>query len=378
MATKVLITGGAGFIGSHLADNLLRYGYEVRVLDNLMAQVHGPERRPPPYLHKGVDLCVGDVRDRSAVERALRGVEIVYHFAARDGVGQSMYEMAEYTSVNNEGTAVLLQGLVGLPIRRLILASSMSIYGEGLYTYSRNGHGHSLYPREVPARSLTQLKAGEWELRDEEGRPLIPVPTPETKTPSLESVYALSKYHQEKLCLIAGRAYGIPTVALRLFNVYGPRQALSNPYTGVLAIFASRLLNGREPIIFEDGRQQRDFVSVYDVVEACRLALVKEEAAGKAFNVGSGVPRTIFEVAMAMGAAVGRQAILPQVTGKYRMGDVRHCLADITRAQLVLGYVPRHDFAHGLSDLLKWLDGKLPSDRTLDARAELDSRGLTI
>jgi dTDP-L-rhamnose 4-epimerase len=377
MSIKVLITGGAGFIGSHLADRLLRCGYEVRVLDSLLPQVHG-ERKPPAYLDKSVELCVGDVRDRNAVERALQGVEVVYHFAARVGVGQSMYEIAEYTSANNEGTAVLLQAMVGLPIRRLVVASSMSIYGEGLYTAATNGDQHPSRAREVPARSLAQLKAGDWEVRDEHGRALTPVPTPETKTPALESVYALSKYHQERLCLVAGRAYGIPTVALRFFNVYGPRQALSNPYTGVLAIFAARLLNGRQPIIFEDGHQRRDFVSVYDVVEACRLALEKEEAAGTVFNVGSGEPRSILEVARAMATAVGQEAISPQVTGKYRMGDVRHCFGDISRANLVLGYAPRHGFAHGLSDLMKWLDGKLPPDRTHDARVELDSRGLTI
>ena len=376
MPTKVLITGGAGFIGSHLADELLKSGYEVRILDSLLPQVHG-ERKVPSYLDTNVELCVGDVRDQRAVERALAGVEVVYHFAARVGVGQSMYEMTEYTSVNNIGTSVLLQAMLGLPIRRLVVASSMSIYGEGLYT-SANGDGSGAHGREVPARSLAQLKAGEWELRDEKQRPLRPVPTPESKTPSLESIYALSKYHQERMCLVAGRAYGIPTVALRFFNVYGPRQALSNPYTGVLAIFASRLLNGRPPLIFEDGRQQRDFVSVYDVVAACRLALEKEEAVGRVFNVGSGEPRTILDVATAMGTAVGRKAIAPQITGKYRMGDVRHCVADISLANALLGYRPRHGFAEGLADLLQWLDGKLPPDRTLDARAELDARGLTI
>ena len=378
MKSRVLITGGGGFIGSHLADELLRVGHEVRALDCLLPQVHGAERTPPSYLDKRVDLRVGDVRDRRAVENALVGVEVVYHFAARVGVGQSMYEMAEYTSVNNEGTAVLLQAMVGLPIRRLVVASSMSIYGEGLYVTAGNGDARALRGREAPARSLDQLKAGEWELLDEQRRPLSPVPTPETKTPTLESVYALSKYDQERLCMIAGRAYGIPTVALRFFNVYGPRQALSNPYTGVLAIFAARLLNGRAPLIFEDGRQQRDFVSVYDVVAACRLALERDQAVGQVFNIGSGEPRTIFDVAVAVAAAVGRPMIAPQVVGKYRMGDVRHCFADISRAKAVLGYAPSHAFAAGLSDLVEWLDGKAPQDRSLDARAELDARGLTI
>jgi dTDP-L-rhamnose 4-epimerase len=378
MSTKVLITGGAGFIGSHLADELLRCGYEVRVLDNLLPQVHGAERRRPPYLDKNVELVVGDVRDRGAVERALSGVEVVYHFAARVGVGQSMYEMAEYTSVNDGGTAVLLQAMVGMPIRRLVVASSMSVYGEGLYTAPTNGDGRPASSREVPMRSLPQLRAGDWELRDEHGRLLRPVPTPETKTPSLQSVYALSKYQQENLCLVAGRAYEIPTVALRFFNVYGPRQAPSNPYTGVLAIFATRLLNGGAPLIFEDGRQLRDFVSVYDVVDACRFALEKDEAAGRVINVGSGEPRSILDVATTMAKAVGRSAIVPQVTGKYRMGDVRHCFADISRARTVLGYAPRRNFAWGLEDLMTSFDGKVPHDRTLDARDELDARGLTI
>jgi dTDP-L-rhamnose 4-epimerase len=379
MAMKVLITGGAGFIGSHLADELLRVGHEVRVLDNLLSQVHDPGQRAPAYLNEGVELCVGDVRDPAAVERALTGVEAVYHFAARVGVGQSMYEMAEYTEVNNQGTAVLLQALVRQPIRRLVVASSMSVYGEGLYRPAGgNGDSRGSHGREVPSRPLAQLKRGEWELCDEKDQPLVPVPTPETKSPALESVYALSKYHQERMCLVAGRAYGIPTVALRFFNVYGPRQALSNPYTGVLAIFASRLLNGRPPLIFEDGRQQRDFVSVYDVVEACRLALDKADVAGEVLNIGSGEPRTILEVATTIAKAVGQPNIVPSVTGRYRMGDVRHCFADISRAQAVLGYAPRHRFADGLEDLVKWLDGKLPPDRTSHARAELDARGLTI
>ena len=263
---RVLITGGAGFIGSHVARALLERGDRIRVLDNLTPQVHpGSER--PEYLDTDVELVVGDVRDAHAVRRALLDVDSVIHLAARVGVGQSMYEIAEYVAVNSQGTAVLLQALLDHPVRRLLVASSMSIYGEGLYL------DESGSPAAACERTREDLAARRWEPRAADGRPLTPVPTPEDKPPVLSSIYALNKYEQERSALIFGRAYGIPTAALRFFNVYGPDQALSNPYTGVLAIFASRLLNEKSPMIFEDGRQRRDFVSVDDVARACTLAL---------------------------------------------------------------------------------------------------------
>ena len=267
MKKRVLITGGAGFIGSHLADELLKHGYAVRALDCLSPQVHGPAADRPDYLDEDVELLVGDVRSRTALRKALRGVDMVVHFAARVGVGQSMYEVADYTEVNNVGTAVLLEELMRKPVERLIVASSMSIYGEGMY--------QTLAGLTMPGleRPLEQLRAKQWELRSPDGDILEPIATPETKQPSLASVYALSKFDQERMCLLIGRAYQIPTVALRFFNVYGPRQALSNPYTGVLAIFAARLLNDRAPLVFEDGYQQRDFVSVYDVAQLARPRL---------------------------------------------------------------------------------------------------------
>jgi len=281
MRKQVLITGGAGFIGSHLANELLEYGYRVRVLDNLCEQVHGPERRRPGYLNTEVELQVGDVRDPTAVAKALRNVDAVYHFVAAVGVGQSMYEIAEYASVNNLGTAVLLEALIKKPIQRLIVASSMSLYGEGLY---KDAQGRIT---DAAARTIEQIREGDWEVRDTHGNPLTPIPTPETKPPSLNSIYALNKYDQEQMCLMIGRTYNIPAVALRFFNIFGPFQALSNPYTGVLAIFAARLLNNRAPLINEDGMQKRDFVSVYDVARACRLALETPEAGGHVFNVAS-------------------------------------------------------------------------------------------
>ena len=347
MSGHVLITGGAGFIGSHLADELLRGGHRVRVLDNLSPQVHGPERQRPDYLHGDVELMVGDVRNRAAVDRALEGVDAVYHFAAAVGVGQSMYRVEEYTSINNIGTAVLMEGIVAKkqPLRRLVVASSMSIYGEGLYQDS------SGVIRAGSGRDLEQLKRGEWEMRAASGEILAPVPTPESKEPCLESVYALSKYDQERLTLILGRAYGIPAVALRFFNVFGPRQALSNPYTGVLAIFAARLLNGAAPMIFEDGLQRRDFVSVYDVARASALALDDDRAVGEVINIGSGRSFTVREVAEKIARATGQESLAPEISGKYRMGDVRHCFADIGRAHDLLGYTPQVAFEEGMAEL---------------------------
>jgi dTDP-L-rhamnose 4-epimerase len=372
MGKHVLITGGAGFIGSHLANELLAHGYRVRALDNLSPQVHGSDAERPEYLDEEVELHVGDVRDAAAVEKALRGVDIVYHLAAAVGVGQSMYEIEKYTSVNNIGTAVLLEALIKRPVEKLVVASSMSIYGEGLYA------GSDGKPVTVPERPIEQLRAHAWEVRDAQGEVLMPLPTPESKTPTLSSVYALSKYDQERLCLMTGRAYGIPTVALRFFNVFGTWQALSNPYTGVLAIFASRLLNDNPPLIFEDGYQQRDFVSVKDISKACRLAAEVEAAAGGVFNIGSGRAYTVRQVAARMAEAVGKPNLQPEITGKYRVGDIRHCYADISLAREVLGYEPRIGLEEGMVQLAEWLEGQVAVDLIAQARKELDARGLAL
>jgi dTDP-L-rhamnose 4-epimerase len=248
----------------------------------------------------------------------------------------------------------------------------MSVYGEGLY---RASDGSLVSTAE---RSLPQLRAGQWEPTDRVGRKLTPIATPETKAPSLASVYALSKYDQERMCLMIGRAYEIPTVALRFFNIFGPRQALSNPYTGVLAIFAARLLNDRSPAIFEDGLQQRDFVSVTDVARACVRAMEVPEAAGGVFNIGSGRPSTITDVARRMATVMGKEYIAPEVTRRYRAGDIRHCFADITRAREVLGYEPQVTLDDGLGELAEWLAGQVACDRVAEASAELAARGLTV
>jgi dTDP-L-rhamnose 4-epimerase len=257
-------------------------------------------------------------------------------------------------------------------VERLLVASSMSLYGEGLY---RTQEGEACLGAE---RTLEQLRAGDWELRDGQGRVLQPAPTPESKLPALASVYALSKFDQERMCLMIGRAYQLPVVALRFFNAYGPRQALSNPYTGVLAIFAARLLNDNPPKIFEDGLQQRDFVSVYDLARACRLALETPAAAGEVFNVGSGHPCTVRDVAVRLARVLGKEHIAPEIMGKYRVGDIRHCFADIGKAQRVLGFSPRVTLDDGMAELAAWLESQAAVDRVAQASAELSKRGLTL
>jgi dTDP-L-rhamnose 4-epimerase len=343
----------------------------VRALDALLEQVHGPSRTRPAYLADGVDLRIGDVRHAPTLKEALVGVDAVLHLAAAVGVGQSMYEVANYTSVNSHGTAVLLDVLATRDVGRLVVASSMSIYGEGRYV-ADDGTIH-----DGVERSRDQLERGRWDPADEDGALLRPVGTPEDKRPILSSIYALTKYDQERMCLIAGRAYRRSTLALRFFNTYGPRQALSNPYTGVLAIFAARLLNGRSPLVFEDGEQQRDFVSVHDVARACCLALERPEVDGEALNIGSGEPRTVSAVASLLSEVLDVD-LEPELTGKYRMGDIRHCYADVRRAEEHLGWAPQVSLEDGVAELGRWLAGQQAEDRTGQMRSELERRGLTL
>jgi dTDP-L-rhamnose 4-epimerase len=364
----VLITGGAGFIGRRVTQRLLDRGYTVRILDPLIEQVH--QGRRPDDLSPEAELIIGDVRDRSALDRALTGCHAVIHLAAEVGVGQSMYAVERYVSVNDLGTAALFEALIDRGIRRVVVASSMSIYGEGLY---RTAGGRLV---ETAVRTPRKSYDASWDPLDEEGRPLTPVPTPEWKRPSLASVYALTKFVQEQLTLTLSSAYGMEGVALRLFNVYGPGQALSNPYTGVLAIFASRLLNGQRPLIFEDGRQRRDFVHVDDVARAFVLALEEPAAAGQVFNVGSGQDRSILEIGTLLASAMGRPDLTPETLGKARAGDIRHCFCHAGTARDVLGFTAAKDFSAGLAELAEWVARQAAHDGVDEARRELEKRGL--
>ena len=370
---QVLITGGAGFVGSHLADGLLAAGHQVRILDDLTPQVHQDGR--PAYLSRDVELIVGDVRDPNLLREVLKGVDLVFHFAATVGVGQSMYEISRYMSVNTQGTAELLQAILDTktPIQKLIVASSMSIYGEGRYVC-----GDCAQPAFPRVRSVSQLKAGRWELHCNAcGGVLQPEPTHETKPSEINSIYALSKRDQEELCLIYGRTYGLPVTALRFFNIYGTRQALSNPYTGVAAIFAARLLNNQAPLVFEDGEQQRDFVSVHDIVRANMLAMDRPESDGEVINIGCGKPIKIRRVAEILAAALGKAELVPVITQKYRSGDIRHCYADLTKARLLLGYEPQVKHEEGFRELAAWLAHQEADDRAETMLKELSTYGLT-
>jgi dTDP-L-rhamnose 4-epimerase len=364
--SRILITGGAGFIGCHLANALHSRGYDVRVLDCLLDQVH--ESQPLDPILREVELIVGDVRDPAIVARAIKGVDAVVHLAAEVGVGQSMYAIDRYVATNDLGTAVLLQALLAQPVRRLVVASSMSIYGEGLYQDSDGNLVEDVVRQ--PRRG-----AGGWDPLDHKGHPLKPLPTPESKRPALASVYAISKFVQERLMLTVGAAYDMQAVALRLFNAYGPGQALSNPYTGVLAIFASALLNDRPPQVFEDGMQRRDFIHVGDVAQAFVLALEAPNASG-AYNIGSGRVVTIAQVAGEIVAAMGREDLRPEFLDKARAGDIRHCFGDITLARRELGYNPQRTFADSLPELADWVRRQQTVHRVDQARRELEIRGL--
>ena len=367
---RVLVTGGAGFIGSHFIDRLLAAGHEVRVLDSLDPQVHSGW---PDYLAADVDRIEGDVRDRDAVKRALAGVDRLVHLAAAVGVGQSMYEIERYTSVNAMGAAVVLEAAMDVrgELEKAVVASSMSIYGEGLYRCPAEDVLHTPEPR-----SDEQLARREWELVCPScGAALEPTGTPESKPLHPLSIYAVGKRDHEEMFLAWGRAYKVPTTALRFFNVYGPRQALSNPYTGVAAIFASRLLNTRPPVVFEDGRQSRDFVHVTDIAAGLEAALDPGKGDYRAINLGTGVSTSVLRVAEVLARELG-VGVEPELRQEYRAGDIRHCYGDISLARQELGYEPRVTFDDGMSELAEWLADQEAEDRVEEATAALVERGL--
>lgn len=373
MSRLALITGGAGFIGSHLADLMLSSGYRVRVLDSLDPQVHGEGRLRPDYLSPDAELQIGDVRDHDAVGRALEGVDVLVHFAAAVGVGQSMYEIERYTSINSLGAAVVLEEALKKrdSLQRMLVASSMSIYGEGAYCCDVCG------PVSPGLRRPEQLARHDWEMHC----PLCdltchPIPTPESKPLAPTSVYAVGKRDHEELFLSVGDAYGIPSTAMRFFNVYGERQALSNPYTGVGAIFASRLLNGNSPVVFEDGGQSRDFIHVSDLVKGCLAAIENPGAHGRVFNLGTGNQVSILQVGRAIASELGRDDIPFTIRNQFRAGDIRHCFGDVSLAGSVLGFKAAIPFSEGVRELCRWVRGQTAVDMVDKATEELSRRGL--
>lgn len=372
MPGHILITGGAGFIGSFLTDRFLAHGWRVRLLDRLDPQVH--PRGAPAYLPADAELRVGDVRDRAALHPALDGVDAVIHCAAAVGVAQSLYRVQHYIDTNAGGVAALLDALIERrqSLRKLVVLSSMTSYGEGLYRRPSDG---ALLRASV--RSEEDIRRWGWDVVDSaSGERLDPVPTPEDAALLAHNVYALSKRYQEDLALSLGRLYGIPTVCLRLFNVYGPRQSLSNPYTGVLAIFLSRILSGRAPVVYEDGLQTRDFISVHDVVRAAALAIDRPDCADMVFNVGSGIARPIAEIARTLAQLVGRADLAPDISGQFRAGDIRHCTADISRIGAALGFAPQTDWAASLAEIIDWSQMATASDHFAQAEQELRAYGL--
>jgi dTDP-L-rhamnose 4-epimerase len=369
---KVLVTGGCGFIGSHLVDELVKEGHKVRVYDLLEEQVHQGKR--PDYLNKEAEYIFADIRDKDKLKKSLKNIEIVFHQASQVGVGQSMYEIEKYVSHNCLGTAVLLDLLINTnhKVQKLIVASSMSIYGEGAYNCKKCG---KVYPS---LRKEIQLKKRKWEMYCPKCNSKVrSIPTSEDKPLFPTSVYATTKRTQEEMCLQIARAYKIPAVALRYFNVYGPRQSLSNPYTGVIAIFLSRVKNNRPPLIFEDGGQSRDFIYVSDIVKANILAMKNKNADYDFFNVGTGQSKNILEVANTI-INLCNKKLSPKIVNKFRHGDIRHCYADITKIKKKLGFAPEISFEEGIEELLHWSEKEEAKDLTYKAQRELEKRKLTL
>ncbi len=368
---KILVTGGAGFIGSHVVDRLVSDGRSVVVLDNFDPQVH--QGKKPDYLNKGAEYIEGDVRDEKPLKKALKDVDVVLHLAAKVGVGQSMYEIKEYVSCNTFATAFLWDHIINnkLNIKKFVVASSMSIYGEGAYSCAKCGSATPYLRKEE------DLKKKIWEpLCPGCGGALKPLPTNEEKKLLSTSVYAITKKDQEELSLNIGSSYKIPTVALRFFNVYGSRQSLSNPYTGACAIFSSRIKNNHAPLIYEDGLQMRDFISVADIAQACVLAIDSDKLDYDFFNVGTGRALTIKEVAGIL-IKLYKKDLIPEVVNRYRVGDIRHCYADITKIK-ICGFAPKVKLEDGMRDLAEWGERVEAVDRVAEADSELEKRRLKV
>jgi len=368
---KILVTGGAGFIGSHLVDRLVDERHDVRVLDNLEYQVH--QNKSPTYTNKKAEYIYGDIRDEAILKKSLEGTEVIFHLAAAVGVGQSMYQIKKYSDVNTMGTAKLLDRIVNgkIPIKKMIIASSMSIYGEGSYHCEDCG---IVYPKLRPRE---QLEKREWEMKCPNcNKTVKPIQTNENKPLNPTSVYAVTKRDQEEMFLSVGNAYGIPTTALRYFNVYGTRQSLNNPYTGVCAIFSSRIKNNKSPIIFEDGLQTRDFISVHDIVNANLLVMSNPKADYEIFNIGTGLPVSIRQIADIL-INLYKSNVVPKIENRFRSGDIRHCFADISKIRK-LGFEPKTPTEKGIKELVQWGEEVEAKDLVDLAISELKEKGLKV
>ncbi len=368
---NILITGGAGFIGSYVCKALLKKGHHIIVLDNLDPQIHGENAKWPKYMPEGTENYIGDVRNRELVRKLLSKSDAVIHLAAAVGVGQSMYKIEHYCSVSVMGTAILLEEIIPLKerIKKIVVASSMSIYGEGSY---KNAKGELIYPKTRPFEQLEKCK---WELIDSNGNGLVPIPTDEEKPLKPESIYAINKRDQEEMVLSFGKAYKIPSVAFRMFNVYGAYQALNNPYTGVAAIFSNKLLNDEQPMVFEDGNQRRDFIHVEDIANAYVMAIEKNGGDGLSMNLGSGESISVVEIAQSLASILGKN-IEPLVTNKFRDGDIRNCFADISLVKKQLGWEPKWKFKDGVKTMTDWLISEKENARKTDSFEELKKMGL--
>jgi dTDP-L-rhamnose 4-epimerase len=369
MTKRVLVTGGAGFIGSHLVDALIKEGHQVRIIDNLEPQVHN---KIPDYLNKDAEFINADMRSKRAIKKVLKNIDVIFHFAAMVGVAQSMYQIEKYTDVNTFATGKLLDTIASgkYDIEKIVVASSNTIYGEGSYRCDVCG---VVYPEP---RTEQQLLAREWEMKCPVCRKNVkPVPTAESRPLAPTSIYAIGKRDVEEMCLTVGKAYKIPTVALRFFCTYGTRQSMSNPYTGVAAIFLSLIKNNKPPLLYEDGQQLRDFTSVHDIVQANLLAMDKKEADYETFNVAAGRSVSVRQIAKVL-IKLCNKKIEPVVVGTYRTGDIRHCFADITKIKQRLGFAPKVQLEDGMQELVDWGRDEIALDKTQEAQQQLIGKHL--
>lgn len=373
---NVLITGGAGFIGSNLALQLISKGYTTTVLDNLSTQIHTEDpENSSLYLSimDKVKFIKGTVTDRNDWLKAIEGQDMIVHFAAETGTGQSMYEIERYTNVNISGTAILLDILANSThtIKRILIASSRSIYGEGKYFSDDFGE---VYPTH---RSEVDMKNGDFEVKYKDSKsPLRLCATDENSKIHPSSVYGITKQVQEQLIMTVCPTIGIEPVAMRYQNVYGPGQSLSNPYTGILSIFSNLILNGQGINIFEDGKESRDFVFIDDVVEATILGLEVPDAANEVFNVGYGEPTDVLAISKILIENYGKEVPI-KVTGNFRIGDIRHNYADLSKINKVLGFKPKYDFKAGSAKFCNWVkQQKIPGTKYQESLDEMRAKGL--